>query len=81
MISFGLGIVENFIFAVLNASDKKGAQLQMYSKEWKLKRTKRITNKPITAVAISQNGELLAVGTADFSVEIHTTEFKVSVDN
>ena len=60
---------------VLNAKSKKSAIIQRYSiGNKKLLSSTDVYNKPITALAISQDGEWLAFGTSDLAITIVSSQ-------
>ncbi|OBZ85761.1 Guanine nucleotide-exchange factor SEC12 [Choanephora cucurbitarum] len=68
---YGRGYTKQVGFAVLNGITKRGAYLIQYD-AYSLDQLKRVkvSKTPITAFAISQDGGLLAFGTADLSIHV-----------
>jgi hypothetical protein len=51
---FGSKASDGILFVVLNAKDRKACHIQRYKlSDWKLSKTRRVSNKPVTAFATS----------------------------
>ncbi|KAI8370199.1 quinon protein alcohol dehydrogenase-like superfamily [Blakeslea trispora] len=68
---YGRGFTKQMGFAVLNGITQRGAHIIQYD-AYSLDETRRVkvSKAPITAFAISQDGSLLAFGTADLSIHV-----------
>ncbi|KAK4051472.1 hypothetical protein OIO90_004686 [Microbotryomycetes sp. JL221] len=78
---FGRGLTKSFIYTIVNAApavrtrkpaagDKKSFVSMWDTKTWKLVKTRTVSQKPVTAFDISDDGSLLAYGSSDLSVGI-----------
>ncbi|KAI9482956.1 MAG: WD40-repeat-containing domain protein [Benjaminiella poitrasii] len=68
---YGRGYTKDFGFAVLNGITKPGAYIIKYD-AYSLEQLKivKVSNKPITAFTLSQDGAILAFGSADLSISL-----------
>ncbi|KAI7907685.1 WD40-repeat-containing domain protein [Cokeromyces recurvatus] len=76
---YGRGYTKEFGFAVLNGITKPGAYIVKYD-AYSLEQLKvvKVSNKPITAFTLSQDGAVLAFGSADLSITLLDAQtFKV----
>ncbi|SCZ94646.1 BZ3500_MvSof-1268-A1-R1_Chr12-3g04019 [Microbotryum saponariae] len=78
---FGRKLTKDHIYTIVNSTpkvrsrkpgknDKKSFVSVWDAKEWKLKRTRTVSMKPITAFDISLDGTMLAYGSSDLSVGV-----------
>ncbi|KAF0477758.1 WD40 repeat-like protein [Gigaspora margarita] len=68
---FGKGSSEGYLFTVVNSTSKfRSFIVKWDAKTWNKVLSKAISRKPITAFAVSNDGNLLAFGNSDQSVSI-----------
>ncbi|KAI9327972.1 quinon protein alcohol dehydrogenase-like superfamily [Obelidium mucronatum] len=68
---FGTGSSEGYLFLAVNAKSRKQSYVCKWKVDkWVMERSKLVAVKPITAFTISNDGEHLAFGAADSSVNI-----------
>ncbi|KAM0786170.1 hypothetical protein ACM66B_006977 [Microbotryomycetes sp. NB124-2] len=78
---FGRGPTKSLIYTIVNATpavrtrkpaagDKKSFVSMWDTKTWKLVKTRTVSQKPVTAFDVSDDGSLLAYGSSDLSVGI-----------
>ncbi|KAJ3073593.1 hypothetical protein HDU98_001188 [Podochytrium sp. JEL0797] len=68
---FGSGSSEGYLFMAVNAKSRKQAYMCKWKTDkWTMERSKLVAGRPITAFTISNEGDQLAFGAADSSVNI-----------
>ncbi|KAI8897092.1 quinon protein alcohol dehydrogenase-like superfamily [Globomyces pollinis-pini] len=69
---FGSNSSEGILFVVFNSKGRRESYIRKFDilDNWKLKKSKQVASKPITAFNISENGHLLAIGSSDMSVSV-----------
>ncbi|KAJ3320204.1 hypothetical protein HDV06_005448 [Boothiomyces sp. JEL0866] len=66
---------DNELFLVLNSKSKKDSFILKFdTSTWQLKKSKRVSAKPVTAFNISENGKLLCFGSSDMSINVIDSE-------
>ncbi|KAJ3030221.1 UNVERIFIED_CONTAM: hypothetical protein HDU68_009745 [Siphonaria sp. JEL0065] len=70
---FGSGSNEGYLFMAVNAKSRKQAYVCKWKVDkWAMERSRLVAGRPITAFTISNDGEHLAFGAADSSVNVLT---------
>ncbi|TPX51059.1 hypothetical protein SeLEV6574_g00528 [Synchytrium endobioticum] len=71
---FGRGSTEDYLYLTLNEKSRRASFIgQWRMDDWKMIRKRQVATKPVTAFALSPDGERMAVGVSDLSVVVLST--------
>ncbi|KAJ3189527.1 hypothetical protein HDU82_004000, partial [Entophlyctis luteolus] len=71
---FGAGLTEGYLFVVANARSRKAAYVSRWKIEtFKMEKSKFVAPRPVTTLAVSNDGSVIAFAAADFSINIMTS--------